>query len=170
MGRKKPSSVLIRQCSLCKKKLKGTQRDYERHIKTCNQKLIVLKNDKKIYGIHRENLWSKMFKCMHCKEEIYTTKLREHAFRHVRAVHADLIPPDAIKINIKKETHEKKAALAVVPKNSCKGSAELSSDFNMVIADTNTVSPSGEDDFAVNEMDNLKGNFLQTNEIIFLNL
>jgi hypothetical protein len=106
-------------CRLCKMKFDGrtAKRDCKRHLKICERKAMVMENDSEIFGIKWKNINTNEFKCMHCSENQppynpkncrpYTTKLREHAFRHIFKMHSNEIHSDAVKINIKCKTPNK---------------------------------------------------------------
>lgn len=108
-------SSKMSKCNACKKKFKSTatKRDNEQHMKACAKRLSVLENDK-MFGVIWKSLRINDFKCAHCPaagiSPVYKSNLREHVFRHVFKMHADKIPANAVKMNIK-ERAEKKAPI-----------------------------------------------------------
>lgn len=102
-----PEPILVGEheykCSLCNHISSGktAKRDCQRHQKYCQIKCDVRENDKK-FGILFEG---NEFKCIHCT---YTTRLREHAFRHLNKTHNDKIPPGLVKIDIKRKVQKRK--------------------------------------------------------------
>lgn len=79
-------------------------------MRACAKRLSVLENDKQ-FGVIWKNVRVNDFKCAHCSaagiSPVYRSNLREHAFRHVFKMHADQIPVNAVKINIKERARKK---------------------------------------------------------------
>lgn len=143
--RNKPASRTVIKCSLCKIKFMGTtaKADCKSHLRYCERKCMVMENDKK-FGIAWKNISTNDFKCMHCSGNQppygpkncrpYTTNLREHAFRHVYRMHANQIPSDAVKIDIKRKAPKRRASEADQNK-----STSVKADSDITANETNVV-------------------------------